>query len=671
MACAACAGSYKTPLIGLCFLYFWFRHTYCWTGRPHYCKRAPIPVYHHEWGVFMKDRPSVLIFGGGVGGLTAAHELIERDFDVTVFEARHWGGKVRSMGKAGTGTDGRKDLPGEHGFHFFPTFYQHIPDTMKRIPFGDKTVFDNIVEGTQELIARTGKQPHVIVPSHMPKGIGDIIEFFKGMRNALTEIPTHEFEFFLDRILTFMCACDERRIAEFDIISWWDFIEAGRMSEPYQQLMGRLPSLLLIAIHPTQASARTLGNAFVGMLQAAFTWNGNIERSLNGPPSDKWADPWVQYVGTKAKMVLGAELLEFHFDHASNRITGARIRQAGAEKTVTGDYYICALPLEVAAPLITQEMRDASPSLAGMAELCVSWMNGIQFFLDRPLPIINGHVAFEDSAWALTSVSQHQFWKDGLNFEDYGNGNFREVFSVIISDWDTRGTEIVHKPARECTPEEIFEETLAQVNAALSKKLQNPHEGIDIQPIPKEAIIDWFLDPDIEYPWLQTTDKEVESAPLSSHNMPIPKGALHRSWLWSAKQFSDQFKVCKSGTKNKAGLYTRNAEPLYITTVGAWEGRPESVTAIPNFFLASDYVRTVMDFASAEGANEAGRKAANGVLHASNSDAPHVKIWPRDELDVFVPLQWIDRFRFEHGKQQLELPGIVKEIMHSVLAGTQ
>lgn len=614
----------------------------------------------------MKDRPKVLIFGGGVGGLTAAHELCERDFDVTVYEARHWGGKVRSMGKPGTGKDGRQDLPGEHGFHFFPTFYRHIPDTMKRIPFGEKFVFDNLVEGTQELIARTDG-PHIVVPSHMPKDISDIIEFFKGLRSTLTGIPTHEFEFFLDRTLKFMTACDERRIAEFDNISWWDFIEAGRMSEAYQELLGRLPPLLLIAIHPTQASARTLGNAFIGMLGTAFSWGGNIERSLNGPPSDKWADPWVSYVSTKATMVLGAELLEFKFDEATKRITGAVIRQAGAEKTVVGDYYILAVPLEVAAPLISDEMRDASPSLSGMSDLCVSWMNGIQFFLDRPLPLVNGHIAFEDSAWALTSVSQHQFWKDGIDFSNYGNGNFKEVISIIISDWDTPGTEVVKKRARNCTPDELFEETLAQVNAALKKKLDIPHESVNLEPIPKEAILDWYLDPDIEYPWMGAPPEDNDLSPLSSHNMPTPKGALHRSLLWSAMQFNHMF---KSSDKSPQPSLTRNAEPLYITTVGAWEARPESVTAIPNFFIASDYVRTVMDFASAEGANEAGRKAANGVIAASGSRAPHVKIWPRDELAFFVPFQLIDRYRFEHGEAQLELPDLLKSVIQSVLAST-
>src|SRR5207253_7819158 len=79
----------------------------------------------------------VAILGGGVAGLSAAHELAERGFAVAVYEMKSiWGGKARSMGKPGSGAGGRKVLPGEHGFRFFPGFYKHLPDTMKRIPCG-------------------------------------------------------------------------------------------------------------------------------------------------------------------------------------------------------------------------------------------------------------------------------------------------------------------------------------------------------------------------------------------------------------------------------------------------------------------------------------------------------------------------------------------------------
>jgi NADPH-dependent 2,4-dienoyl-CoA reductase/sulfur reductase-like enzyme len=50
-------------------------------------------------GVGASTRPKrrVAVLGGGVGGLTTAHELAERGFDVTVVEPKAFGGKARSI----------------------------------------------------------------------------------------------------------------------------------------------------------------------------------------------------------------------------------------------------------------------------------------------------------------------------------------------------------------------------------------------------------------------------------------------------------------------------------------------------------------------------------------------------------------------------------------------
>src|SRR5215207_4173919 len=103
------------------------------------------------------DRPygrrvtSVAVPGGGVGGLSTAHELAEQGFDVTVYEARAaLDGNARSMPVPGSGTGGRADLPAEHGFRFFPGFYRHLPDTMTRIPgAGGGAVADRLVDATR------------------------------------------------------------------------------------------------------------------------------------------------------------------------------------------------------------------------------------------------------------------------------------------------------------------------------------------------------------------------------------------------------------------------------------------------------------------------------------------------------------------------------------------
>ena len=145
---------------------------------------------------------TVAVLGGGVGGLTAAHELVERGFEVTVFEQRDApGGKARSIPVPGSGSDGRADLPGEHGFRFFPGFYRHVPDTMRRIPLGGRTVRDHLVDATRILFAQAGgptrSSPRRTCPS--PRRTSRCWRASCSGRDALG-MPAHEFAFFVERL---------------------------------------------------------------------------------------------------------------------------------------------------------------------------------------------------------------------------------------------------------------------------------------------------------------------------------------------------------------------------------------------------------------------------------------------------------------------------------------
>jgi uncharacterized protein with NAD-binding domain and iron-sulfur cluster len=176
---------------------------------------------------------TVIVLGGGVGGLSAAHELVERGFQVRVFERNtRFGGKARSVEVPNTGVGTRMNLPGEHGYRFFPNFYKHVTDTMTRIPYPGNAagVFSNIVHGTRTQIARNGKMA-IVALARFPETLDDWVAKLKSVvDSAELGIPDAEVLFFVDRLLTLLTSCEERRVAEYEKIAWWDFIDAAHKS---------------------------------------------------------------------------------------------------------------------------------------------------------------------------------------------------------------------------------------------------------------------------------------------------------------------------------------------------------------------------------------------------------------------------------------------------------
>jgi len=61
------------------------------------------------------------------------------------------------------------------------------------------------------------------------------------------------------------------------------------------------------------------------------------------------------------------------------------------------------------------------------------------------------------------------------------------------------------------------------------------------------------------------------------------------------------------------------------------------------------------------GANEAARRAVNGILAATGSSAPRCRIWPLREPAAFAPARAVDRLRWKLFKRPAKPPLRVTE----------
>ncbi|MET8654471.1 hydroxysqualene dehydroxylase [Nocardia aurea] len=542
---------------------------------------------------------TVAILGGGMAGLSAAHELVERGYEVTVYEPDYLGGKARSMGVPNTAAGGRLDLPGEHGFRFFPGCYQHVPDTMARIPFpgNPNGVADNLVR-VEGAVAGFRGRPPIFAPveaGSLDQLTPELLQnSIIGAFSFIPELPPAELAFFAKQMMVWFTSSPERRFGQWEYVTWEQIMHANGKSRAYQDYLVNALTRITVAAKPHLSSARTIGTIGEALVLAATglipQFSGGVDRILNRPTNEAWIDPWVDYLGGRGvRFVLG------------QRATALRLRDGvigsatvvdsrGVASTVTADWFVCAIPVERAVDLLGDEIIDADPRLAGMRELQTDWMVGIQYYLTSPTEIPEGHIAALGTPWALTALRQAPMWVGDFAAR-YGDGSVRECLSVDISDWDSPGI-LYNRPAKQCTATEVAAEVWAQLCEWLNT-------GTDW--LRREDIHSWHIDPGI---------------------------------TWS-------------------GGTTRNATPLLVNTVGSYDHRPDAHCAIPNLFFGGDHVRSHIDLATMESANESGRAAANAILDAADDPAERAAIFPLVALPIFEPAKRIDADRFRAGLPHL------------------
>lgn len=473
---------------------------------------------------------------------------------------------------------------------------------MRRIPFGNGTVGDNLVAASGGKFLRGDGRADAFV-----FGVGPDPEQLltvDGLRRYLSDnlngntVPPHELAWFVERLLVFLTSCDERRMGQWEKVAWWDFIGAEGRSEEYQRVLAAGLTRSLVAAKETVASTRTIGN-----MGEAFVMNilgrgndGALDRVLDLPTNEAWIKPWMRYLRKRGVRFVHGHGLE-RYETGRGRITRAVLKDGRGRRTkVDADWFVSAMPVERVRPTLTPDVLRLDPGLRGLRHLFTDWMVGIQFFLKRPVELTHGHVTFIDSPWALTALTQGQFWSDRVIADDYGDGDVVDILSVDISNWDAPGV-LSDRTGKQSRPHEIAAEVLAQIRR---------HDTAAA--VLGEGIIhSWFLDPGVQ---------------------------------WQPRRRRN-----------------RNATPLLVNTADSWRRRPQARTRIPNLLMSGDFVQTDIDLATMEGANESARHAVNVILDEAGSKAESVttyRLYDPPEIEV---LKQADRLLWQAGQNNvLDLP---------------
>jgi uncharacterized protein with NAD-binding domain and iron-sulfur cluster len=298
-------------------------------------------------------RPTAVVLGAGIAGLTAAHEMVQRGFAVTVYEPRaderaalgaappggcppvklgglaasqyaacHGGAdggvaRLRAFpGRRGRPRPPRGVVAGEHGFRFFPAYYLHIWDMLQRIPVyepdhrspdGDvnwrpssRTVMDNVRRVVTQATTVAGK-PSLVFPRDAPRSLAELltlVDQYGDLGFSTTDVRT-----FSGRLLRYLVTSPLRRGSELQNLSAYDFFigrdaTAARRfwyTPQFESLIFDMPKVLA-AFDSRWGDARTNLTTYLQLQLQMDRHDSKVDGVLNGPTTESWFDHWYHHL---------------------------------------------------------------------------------------------------------------------------------------------------------------------------------------------------------------------------------------------------------------------------------------------------------------------------------------------------------------------------------------
>ncbi|MCA1793692.1 MAG: FAD-dependent oxidoreductase [Desulfobacteraceae bacterium] len=486
-----------------------------------------------------------------MAGLTAAHELSQLGYTVSVYEATDQpGGFFRS-----TRLD-ENNMPTEYSWHGMGPWYHNAFDLMRQIPFSGKgSIYD---------LALSRPVDFGIFPNN------DKAEFYDdGPRSIPKMFRMNRWEFvkwFYVMLKTW--TSNNRSKIDYDKINAAQAWKSSLKDKAYTTWRSCFGPW--IGSDWSKVSLHTTGDFFRKQLTTKARHQHKADKHgpawtqgtgagwllFTGPSSEYWFDPWVKYLEEKG--------VTFHWEKPLTRFDfdGTRITSAYCgEERIQGDVYILGVN-----PFMTVDILSATPALENQDELRlfkpltrggphIQVSFRLAFSEEIKFPRNRTAVVVSDSEFNLTLFAEEQVWDKDV---DLGRG-IKSLWTGTSCISSIPG-KIYRKPVATCSRDEFIEEVKAQVLSC---------GALDI--LIKEA----------------------------NHGRGLDDFSPVKIEVWDEWEFSPE------------GI--KSLQPKWVNSTNTQAYLPAQKTPVPNLFLAGAHTRTQAQVWSIEGAVESGRRAAKAI----------------------------------------------------------